>query len=478
MGWSANAMSYHPRIAVYGGTFDPPGAHHRDIASQLKDIFDEVIVLPCGPRPDRPILNDTSPIHRAVMTDLTFRGLPRVRVDLSDLENDLFTPAVEYDAVYGKDGAQVSHVITAEWVRGGARGESLVQKIWVEGHQAWQTLHFTILEPHDEPLSSADLPPKHQIVKVDSIVPPNVIRSRVFNQEPFEELVVPEVARYITRRHLFRGIPPGRESTFRPSRRRCLLIYDERNAESLKLARKLEPFVCTDCDDDPELIVALGGDGTMLHAIRQHWRKRVPFYGINTGHLGFLLNDDNDQLTEHFWETDLLLYQLPLLWAKVETIHGETLSRLAFNDAWVERASGQTAWVKLEVNGNETISKVVADGVLVASAAGSTSYAKAMGATPVPFNMPVMILAGSNVVKPPAWKPALMPIESVVKMTAIDPTKRPLQGFIDGVSQGEVKSMTVRVSNTAAVELAFCRAHDPVTKLYRMQFLQDLGSRL
>jgi hypothetical protein len=39
----------------------------------------------------------------------------------------------------------------------------------------------------------------------------------------------------------------------------------------------------------PTCIVALGGDGTMLRAIRAHWRRRLPFVGINAGHLGFLL---------------------------------------------------------------------------------------------------------------------------------------------------------------------------------------------
>ena len=42
--------------------------------------------------------------------------------------------------------------------------------------------------------------------------------------------------------------------------------------------------------DVANLIVVIGGDGTMLHAIREHWRSRLPFLGVNAGHLGFLLN--------------------------------------------------------------------------------------------------------------------------------------------------------------------------------------------
>ena len=90
---------------------------------------------------------------------------------------------------------------------------------------------------------------------------------------------------------------------------------------------------------EPELIVVVGGDGTMLRAIRQHWRDRLPFYGLNTGHLGFLLNDADGQ---RFWEDDLRLYQLPLLWVETVAPDGERLGGLAFNDCWVERESGQT----------------------------------------------------------------------------------------------------------------------------------------
>jgi NAD kinase len=108
----------------------------------------------------------------------------------------------------------------------------------------------------------------------------------------------------------------------------------------------------------------------------------------------------------------------------------------------------------------------------VATAAGSTSYARAMGATPLPFNAQLLTLAGSNVLHPEFWHPAVLTSDSVVTVRNLDPAKRPLRGFIDGVGQGAVLEMTARVSNIAAVELLFTREHDPVAKLAVLQFPQ------
>jgi NAD+ kinase len=59
-------------------------------------------------------------------------------------------------------------------------------------------------------------------------------------------------------------------------------------------------------------------------------------------------------------------------------------------------------------------------------------------------------------------------------LTTLDPKKRPLQCYIDGLSQGQVRALKARASNIAAVELAFTRSHDPVAKLFRIQFPQQL----
>jgi NAD kinase len=191
--------------------------------------------------------------------------------------------------------------------------------------------------------------------------------------------------------------------------------------------------------------------------------------------LGFLLNDRQlyDDGQTGFWDHDLRLYHLSLLFAEVETVDGERKTGFAFNEVWVERESGQTAWVNLRINGQERIPKLVCDGVLVSTAAGSTAYARAMGAPPVPFATPVLLLAGSNVLTPTFWRQTILPITSEVEVTTLDPEKRPLLGYMDGVALGRLRMLRARISLTAAVELAFQPEHDPVTKLARIQFSGD-----
>ncbi len=168
---------------------------------------------------------------------------------------------------------------------------------------------------------------------------------------------------------------------------------------------------------------------------------------------------------------------MPMLFVEVVTLDGRTSSSLAFNDAWVERATGQTAWLKLSINEIPRVSQVVADGILVATAAGSTSYARAMGGSPMPLHTPALLVVGSNVLSPSYWKPAVLPLSSTIEIATLDPKRRPLRGNIDGVCMEEVKSMKIRISRIAAIELAFLQTHDPVEKLHHIQFPEEFNGR-
>lgn len=449
-------------IAIYAGSFDPPGMHHREIAARLAEHFDEVIVFPSGPRPDRPAA-DSLPIHRAVMADLNFADLPRVRVELSDLERNRFTPNHEFERLFGGPDRELWHVVPTSSVCGGSQNHAKIQRDWFAGDELWKHARFVVLQESDEPLEALECPPNFRAIAIPPHRTSELIRSQLFDGQPAEGLLYSSVGDYIRRHGLFRPTPPARECLFQLAEPRLKLVVDDWNAEAIQLSQQLKHLE----SDQPNVIGVFGGDGTMLRAIRQFWRLRLPFYGVNTGNLGFLLNNRSNL---KFWEQHLRLFQLPLLWVETVNSQGQRQEALAFNDCWVERETGQTAWIEVQLNGQVRMPRVVSDGMLVSTAAGSTSYARAMGATPLPFNAPLLTLAGSNVLKPEFWHPAVLMQDSVVTMRNLEPTRRPLQGFIDGVDYGTVLEMTARVSNIATVELLFTREFDPVAKLAVLQF--------
>ena len=448
------------RIAVFGGSFNPAGLHHRAAAEILSRHFDEVAVVPCGPRPDKPTVGDIEPLHRAVMADLTFRGLPRVRVDLFDLEQNTFTRTHVLDEMYRKEG-EVWHVVGADLVAGGGAGRSYIHRVWERGPEFWQRANFAVIERDGYPLDPADLPPRHQVIRSALSGSSSSVRERVFRHQPIGDLVTPEVAAYIERYGLYRGLTPPRAAGLRLGRPRALIVADERNPGAVALAAALR-FV--EDRADPNCIIVAGGDGTMIKAIRRLWRLRLPFIGVNAGHRGQLLNDLDRNGIPDLLEGDITAHQLPLLYAEARYADGRTCSGHAVNDAWVERASGQAAWIRVGVNGETRLPRLVADGALVATPAGSTAYARAMGAKPLLVGAREFLLVGSNVAEPAHWRSASLPWDAAVGLEAIDPDKRPIRAYVDGAEKGVVAGLAVRVSRVAAAEVAFAAERDIAAK--------------
>ncbi|HEY1189048.1 MAG TPA: NAD(+)/NADH kinase, partial [Gemmata sp.] len=452
------------KVAVFTGSFDPPTTFHRRVVEQLLARgFEEVIVRPSGPRCNTPEVEHAKPVHRAVLTDLAFAGIPGVTVDLSDLDDATFTPHYALDDLLG-DRGEIWHVVPAEFVTGGGASDSAIHNKWELGLDAWATRRFVVLHPTGAAPDAADLPPRCQLLAVDGHVPTADIRLRVFQHGHAQPDVSDRVDEYIRRYHLFTGMTVPRETRVHLNAPRLKIVTSDRSEKALKAA---EPFRHLE-GADPTHILVLGGDGTMLQAIRDHWRLRLPFLGLNAGTLGFLMNE---QLPAALEGTEVVLYRMPMIRVDAELPDGKRVQSLAFADAWVERDSGQAAWLQVDVDGHTQVPRVVGDGLLVATPAGSSAYARAMGATSVPLTAPVFTLAGSNVFRPRFWKPVALPETSRVSLTSLDLNgKRPIRGFIDGQPIGQVKSMHIRVSTVATVELGFTPKFDLSTRLLRSMF--------
>jgi NAD+ kinase len=157
-----------------------------------------------------------------------------------------------------------------------------------------------------------------------------------------------------------------------------------RQIEVLGIAEEIRRIQCTAVGISPaelgrrsDLLVSLGGDGTMLRALRLADGQRAPVLGVNLGKLGFLAEVDVPDLPGALSAIDGHEFTIePRLAVDAALPSGPVT---AFNDLAVVRIPGdKTAAVAVRVNGQPFVS-YAADAVVVATPTGSTAYSFAAG---------------------------------------------------------------------------------------------------
>jgi NAD+ kinase len=130
--------------------------------------------------------------------------------------------------------------------------------------------------------------------------------------------------------------------------------------------------------DRADCVVSLGGDGTMLRAMRLARDSRAPVLGVNVGRLGFLAEVDVPDLAEALSAVDEHRFTIEPRSAVLATFAGR--DTVAFNDIALARIPGRgtTAAVELRVEGHPFV-RYAADAVVVATPTGSTAYSFSAG---------------------------------------------------------------------------------------------------
>ena len=126
----------------------------------------------------------------------------------------------------------------------------------------------------------------------------------------------------------------------------------------------------------PQVVIVLGGDGTILEAVRLHDQNNPIFFGLNLGHVGFLaaVRGEKDFLTglEKLLKGDYEVIEKMQLSAEVARNGKVIFQTYALNEAVVKHLFGV---VNLEVSINDHLFQTVhGDGVMVSTATGSTAY--------------------------------------------------------------------------------------------------------
>lgn len=226
--------------------------------------------------------------------------------------------------------------------------------------------------------------------------------------------------------------------------------------------------------DEADVLVTVGGDGTLLHALHALVAagRDVPVFGVHRGTTGFLLNpwrgDDEDLLPRIARALPEPIAPLQLVTTGQDGVRAP--AQLAFNEVALRRTSAQSARLRLLVDGVERLPQLVGDGLIVATAAGSTAYNRSAGGPVVPLSSGVLPVTPICALRPQRWPGALVARGSRVEVQVLDPPHRPVAVSADGREEVLTSVVEVQEAPDRAATLLFDATDTLTERVLRSQF--------
>lgn len=134
--------------------------------------------------------------------------------------------------------------------------------------------------------------------------------------------------------------------------------------------------------DEAELLLVLGGDGTILEASRRAAMRKIPILGINLGHLGYMaeLEMEEIDLLDQLFTGEYTEEKRSMLSVEIIDDGKARISSFALNEAVITNGSPVARMIDLELSeGGTSIASYRADGLIVATPTGSTAYSMSAG---------------------------------------------------------------------------------------------------
>lgn len=221
---------------------------------------------------------------------------------------------------------------------------------------------------------------------------------------------------------------------------------------------------------DAEIIVALGGDGTLLETLHKYVGLNKPFYGLNRGSVGFLLNPYRaENLRDRLAKAQrVTLHPLRM---KATDKDGAIHEAIAFNEISLLRQRSHAAKITVSVDGVERLPELVCDGILVATPAGSTAYNLSAHGPVIPLSANVLALTPISPFRPRRWRGALLPSHVKIRFDIFDPPARPVSASADMTEVRHVAQVEVWQSTSVGAHLLFDPDHNLEERILKEQFL-------
>ncbi len=221
--------------------------------------------------------------------------------------------------------------------------------------------------------------------------------------------------------------------------------------------------------EDADIIIPIGGDGFMLKNLHDFHQLSKPFFGINCGSVGFLMNSKNDEdleiLVKQSHET--ILYPLQM---NATDSNNKSFTSIAFNEVSMMRQTHQASKIKIKINKIERIKELVCDGVLVATAAGSTAYNLSAHGSIIPLNSNLLALTPISAFRPRRWRGALLHHNTNIKFEVIDNINRPVSVTADHSEFRNIVKVDIISSQKSSCKILLDSKHSMEERVLKEQF--------
>jgi NAD+ kinase len=202
------------------------------------------------------------------------------------------------------------------------------------------------------------------------------------------------------------------------------------------------------------LIIVIGGDGFMLSSLKKYNKFKKPFYGINAGSYGFLMNKFSSKNTVKNLSKARQVTISPLEMS-VRNKFNKTRKSIAINEVSVLRQSRQTASLEISNGSQKIIKKLVSDGVLISTPAGSTAYNMSVYGPILNLDSKKLSIRPISAFRPRRWKGRVVSDKSKIIIKNLNIQKRPISAVADNYEVRNAKIISIKTNNKIKFNLLY-----------------------
>lgn len=221
--------------------------------------------------------------------------------------------------------------------------------------------------------------------------------------------------------------------------------------------------------ENADIIVPIGGDGFLLKNLHDFHNLKIPFFGVNYGSVGFLMNSQSDENLETIINNSQKTILNPLQ-LKASDKKNKIFNSIAYNEVSIMRQTHQAAKINIKINGIERMNGLICDGVLVSTAAGSTAYNLSAHGSIIPLDSNLLALTPISAFRPRRWRGALLSEKTKINLEVTSSDSRPASITADHNEFRDITKAEIHSSNKNSCVILFDNKQSMEERILKEQF--------